>query len=236
MNVKRKIGEQFGDPVIASRIRDLREQKLMLDQKEFANLVGVKQPIVSQWETAKHRPSSLALAKIGDISGDDKVWWYERAGRKFTEQIESGARTSLDREGDAQHIEIKVFKSAGAGAFRSVDETPDYTVPFPRAWLPTTQKLVGLVVEGDSMSPLIETGFIVIVDRTKKTAASALNHMVAASDGGGVAIKYLVERDDGYWLAPHNMNIDNLPTRVGPSTRIIGVVVKWVGQPLPARK
>ena len=80
--VKKIIGDQLGDPEIAARVLALRRGKLGLDQKQFAHLVGVKQPIVSQWETAKHRPSALALRKMGDLSGVDRAWWYKMAGEK----------------------------------------------------------------------------------------------------------------------------------------------------------
>ncbi len=86
------------------------------------------------------------------------------------------------------------------------------------------------------MSPLIESGFIVIVDLTQKTLDTALNRIVAASDGTGVAIKHLVRAGGEYWLQPNNLNLDNRASRVGPDTEIIGVVVKWIGQPTPYRK
>jgi SOS-response transcriptional repressor LexA len=213
--------------------------RLKLKQIPFARRVGVDQGAVSNWERGKNRPQPehfVTLAGLAD--GHEKVWFLKQAGvtdAALRASAELETSQTLDDEA-LECVEIKVFKSAGAGSFRSVDETPDHTVDFPRAWLPTTQKLVGLVVEGDSMSPLIETGFIVIVDRTKKTAASALNHIVAASDGAGVAIRYLTESGGRYWLQPHNLNIENRAVPVEPSTRIIGVVIKWIGQPAPARK
>ena len=224
------------DPGAPGHIKNWRTSA-RLSRLALSQSLGVSKTTVSNWELGFNEPGATTYRKIAELAlPPDKEWFLRKSGSsdKEIEVLAGTGAPSTDRGNEC--VDIKVYKSAGAGAFRSVEETPDHTVPFPRAWLPTTQKLVGLVVEGDSMSPLIETGFIVIVDRTKKTAASALNHIVAASDGTGVTIKHMVERDDGYWLTPHNMNIENRPTPVGPSTRIIGVVVKWIGQPLPARK
>ena len=223
------------DPQAAVYIKKWRES-LGLTRLQAARRLGVSKTAVSNWELSVNEPKREIYGRMAEEANvSDKKWFFTKLGLSETNAA-SLTGSQRDSDGDEDSIEIKVFKSAGAGVFRSIDETPDHVVSFPRAWLTTTQKLVGLVVAGDSMSPLIETGFIVIVDRTRRTAATALNHIVAASDGVGVAIKYLVERDGGYWLTPHNMNIDNRPTPVGPSTRIIGVVVKWIGQPVAPRK
>jgi SOS-response transcriptional repressor LexA len=41
----------------------------------------------------------------------------------------------------------------------------------------------------------------------------------------------LVENGGGLWLQPHNLNVENRAVPVGAKTRIIGVVVKWIGRP-----
>lgn len=87
INVKVNIGDQSGGPIIAARVKELREGKLRLNQKEFAQIVGVKQPIVSQWESAKYRPSPFALMKMGDLAQDDKLWWYEQAGPEHAKRL-----------------------------------------------------------------------------------------------------------------------------------------------------
>ncbi len=59
------------------------------DQRSFAKLLGVSQPVLSKWERGEYRPSALALMKIGDISGEDRLWWYEQAGPEFAERLKS---------------------------------------------------------------------------------------------------------------------------------------------------
>jgi SOS-response transcriptional repressor LexA len=205
---------------------------LGMKQVPFAEILDVDQGAVSNWVRGKNRPQPDKFIEMAGLAvGEEREWFLLQAGVKPSDLREM----ALDDKGPtidsaSPTVEIKIFKSAGAGSFRSVDETPDHVVAFPRAWLPTTQKLVGLVVEGNSMSPLIESGFIVIVDRTRRTLALALNHIVAASDGAGVAIRRLVKSGSGYWLKPQNLNADNEEVPVTPSTRIIGVVVKWIGQ------
>jgi SOS-response transcriptional repressor LexA len=206
-------------------------QTLGIERHEASKLLGVTKQAVSNWEYGINEPKRDIYARMADkSSGAEKQWFLTKIGLSVND-AEVLAGTASDPVLDEQGIEIKVFKSAGAGSFRSVGETLDHTVVFPRAWLPTTQKLIGLVVEGDSMSPLIETGFIVIVDLMKNTKALAVNHIVAASDGDGVAIRYLIENGGTLWLQPHKMNADNHAVPVGRDMRIIGVVVKWIGQP-----
>jgi SOS-response transcriptional repressor LexA len=210
-------------------------QTLGIKRLEASKLLGVTKQAVSNWELSVNEPRKEIYARMAErSSGSEKQWFLSKIGLSIND-AEALAGTAAPIVPDGEGIEIKVFKSAGAGSFRSVDDIPDHSVIFPRQWLPTTQKLVGLVVEGDSMSPLIETGFIVIVDRTKKSKAAALNHIVAVGDGDGVAIRWLLEIDGDLLLQPHNRNIENRAVPVRPDTRIIGVVIKWIGQP-PVRK
>lgn len=207
---------------VARKIQQLRGKR---SQTEFAALLHerfggvpkVTPSSLSKWESGRARPVSKVLAKFAEIASGELSSFFLR---------EAGAVDALS---------LNIYKSAGAGAFRFVDEEADQTVVFPRAWLPASPKLVGIVVEGSSMSPIIESGFIVIVDRAKKTLEEARGRIIAASDDGGVAIRTLEKRGDTYWLVPRN-EAGHSAAMATPTTRIIGVVVKWIGQPTPHRK
>jgi len=173
--VKKKIGHQFGDPIIGARVKALRES-LGLDQKGFAPLVGVKQPIVSQWESAKHRPSTLALRALGDMAGTEKGWWYEQAGQGAAT---GGAEKEL-AEGETVWVPL-MHDAVSAGLGRAVrDDEVDRHIPFVRAFMPRGGKLRALRVTGDSMAPIIQDGYIVVVDASQREAKRLVGKMVAA--------------------------------------------------------
>ena len=227
--VKQKIGQRTTKGNLSSRIASLRK-RLGMKQTPFAELIGTKQNVVSEWENGLYDPSPASLILLGKHDPDDPLWWYERAGPKFAARQRSFLLTSsLARDS----VEIKVYSSAGAGAFRSVEETPQSVISFPRGLLASTREIVGLRVHGESMSPLIPDGSIVIVDQTRRTAEAARDHIVAAAEDGGVAIRWLVRSGDLYWLHPNNP--EHRPVAVEPSTRLIGVVIKWIAEP-PQRK
>jgi DNA-binding transcriptional regulator YiaG len=86
-DVKQKIQHDSGS--VHARLLTLRESRLCIDQRTFAGLVGISQSVLSKWERGKYRPPALALMKIGDISAEDRLWWYEQAGPKFAEKLKA---------------------------------------------------------------------------------------------------------------------------------------------------
>jgi transcriptional regulator with XRE-family HTH domain len=94
--VKRNI--HFDSALIHERLRAIREDRLRLDQRTFASLVGISQPVLSKWERGKYRPPPLALMKIGDISVEDRQWWYEQAGAKFAARLKAEGKPPARRE------------------------------------------------------------------------------------------------------------------------------------------
>jgi transcriptional regulator with XRE-family HTH domain len=83
---------------VSERLLALRKEKLRLDQRTFAGLVGISQSVLSKWERGEYRPPPLALMKIGDISVDDKHWWYEQAGPEFAARLKAAEEESSSTE------------------------------------------------------------------------------------------------------------------------------------------
>jgi DNA-binding transcriptional regulator YiaG len=79
-NLRSNNSRHGGDPEIGSRLRALR-RGMKCKQGEFAQVLGVSQGIVSQWECARYMPSRIALLAIAHIAGSDSAWWFERAER-----------------------------------------------------------------------------------------------------------------------------------------------------------
>ena len=232
--VKKKSGHQLCDPEVGARLRKLRREKLQSDQKDFARLLGVSQATVSQWERGDYLPSPMALMAIGKLAGDDRDWWFEKAGPEYLEHDQTIARykKTWTAEGDENRT-VLVFGTAGAGPFRLVPEEAEAKVSLPRAWLGPSSGVVGLRVLGDSLSPLIESNYIVFVDTTGRPTSEHLDHLVAVTDGEGVTIKYLRRMQGKMYLVPHNLTVDNPVLPFTAEMHLVGRVIGWLNPPKP---
>jgi SOS-response transcriptional repressor LexA len=236
-DVKKKSGRQSGDPKLGAKIKELRKI-LGCDQTRFAALIGVSQAIVSQWEVGRYMPSPMAMLAISRMAGSEKNWWLERAGPEF-----SDAESTLDAykklftvEGDDNRV-IHIHGTAGAGPNRFPPEQAESKISLPRQWFKGSQGIVGLRVVGDSMAPLIQEGFLVLLDiHDNKDFRSLEDKIVAARNDNGVVIKWLKRMQNAYFLVSHNL--DYAPIEVKKDEyAIVGRVVKWIGQPnAPKRK
>jgi SOS-response transcriptional repressor LexA len=191
----------------------------------------VSQANVAKWEKNKLKVPGRMCAALSRIAPDeDREFWLLQAG------VDPTAVTS----GAAQTREIPVLRdAAAAGTPRAIDPNEfEYTVCLPPAMLPPGGKLIGLRIEGESMTPVLHTGFIVLVDTTKHQMSALVGKMVAARDGDGVTIKWLRKQGKVYLLVPQNTSPQHEVRLVteGDDVEIIGEVVKWIGEPFNERK
>ena len=125
-----------GKPEYSTRISKLLA-RLNLKQAPASLRLNVDQGAISNWVRGKNRPSPENFVSLAGLAeGVEKAWFLQQAG--ITDAVlKASAEVETSREliSIADSVEIKVFRSAGAGSFRSVDETPDHTVALPRAWL-----------------------------------------------------------------------------------------------------
>ena len=115
----------------------------------------------------------------------------------------------------------------------------DYILHFPPHMLPRGGKLIaGCGVAGDSMSPLLEDGYIALVDVSLHEPNRLIGKMVAAREADGITLKWLRKQGDVYLLVPQNTSprhsIQILSTEGEWS--IVGEVVKWIGEPPSAKR
>jgi SOS-response transcriptional repressor LexA len=106
-------------------------------------------------------------------------------------------------------------------------------VPVLRNWMPKDGNFYAIKIDDDSMSPLLEKAFIVIVDVSKRDPKNLLGKMVVARDDEGVKIRWL-SRDLGmYLLTPQNSRrhgLTELNTQKGHC--VVGEVVRYMGEPI----
>lgn len=217
-------------PKIADGLRIARKS-LGLTQAELAQVLGSSQGAITRWERQIDSPPVAVFNLLADLVPDEqRHLWIELAGG---ESPSHDAMTAHMRS-------IPILRdSAAAGTARIIDEREiDFTLLFPPRLLPAGGKLVGFKITGDSMSPILETGYVVLIDITQRDPAKLVDRMVAASNEHGVTIKWLRKQDDIYLLVPQNTSPRH-PVRVITSHggwSIVGEVVKWIGAPPPPPK
>ncbi|MEZ2347406.1 S24 family peptidase [Terriglobus sp. RCC_193] len=205
-------------------------KRLKLNQSELAQTLGTGQTNVSKWEKGKDKPPHTALLVMADLVPDsEKGQWQEWAGIKPQPPSPREPR------------DIAVLRdAAAAGTPRMVNEKEiDFRLSLPAHLLPVGGKLFGVPIEGDSMSPVLETGYIAIVDINRRDPKKLQNRMVAARDeDGGVTIKWLRYQDPMYLLVPQNTSQRHpvYIVREGDQVSIVGEVVMWIGKPPLSRK
>jgi SOS-response transcriptional repressor LexA len=231
----------------------LKEQRL--SQRAFAAKLNVTQASVSLWILGKSEPKPehyfrmariwpesttipFLLKRASDISGAfqvpglDKMLGQSKKPAQSTRQVKFGRFSN-------EPVEIPLLKdAAAAGTPRQLQEREiDDVLPMPGSLCPHPDKIVCIRVEGDSMSPVLEPGYIVAVDTAQTDRARLYNQMVAARDPeGGVTIKWLRRSGKNAVLVPQHTSRRHPIIMLGPEEEesgwhIVGKVLWWIGMP-----
>ena len=235
----KKVTQYLSDTTLGGNLKILRDQ-LGLNQRDFARLIGVTSGAITHWETSRKRPSPMALMSIGKLPGADKAYWFAQAGPEYVvRQVRVDTYLAEEKaEEDGRKFPV-LRDAAAAGTPRALDENEiDFHLSLPPQLVPRGGQIYGLKVEGSSMSPLLETGYIALVDVSKRDAKALVNSMVAARDGDGVTLKWLRKQsDDLYLLVPQNTSQRHQiqVMKHKGEWSVVGEVVMWIGQPPPKR-
>jgi SOS-response transcriptional repressor LexA len=212
---------------------------LGLTQTQFAERCDVTQATVAGWEKdeGRDKPSPVALVKIARLAPEeDRDWWHDRAQLKeFTETYAPQSPAI---------VRIPLFKDKiAAGTGREIAGTEsDREMALPKEWFPSGSKVVALQVDGDSMAPLILSGYYVLIDVATSEIKKLVGHMVAARSQHGCTVKWLrKDKDTGnYQLIPQHVSEDYEVRSITPANEhefgIIGRVVRWIGEPKPPKR
>lgn len=250
-------------PAWAEQITNVRK-RLKLSQEKLAEALSTSQSNVAKWETGAYKPSPehwMGLARLSE-GEPESLAFMERAGvpssffmkggskgmiptaiaedavreaerRRIAELAASGKLNEL--EGVLRHIPL-LRDAAAAGTPRAIDEREiERLIPLPRDFVPRAGTLFAIKVKGDSMDPILLEGHIAIVDVDKRDPKQLVNCMVVARDDG-ITIKWLREDDGEFLLVPHHVSVRHPVRRLRRGTEIVGLVVKWIGQPPKARR
>jgi SOS-response transcriptional repressor LexA len=235
---------------LAEKIKSARKELLKMSQLQFSNRLGVSQSNVSKWESGQLEPESQHLMRLANLlSGKvESFYFLEEAGvpsgffmgdPKYAEGVLPSEIASASAPPTPFYQVPLLRDSAAAGTPRAIedDEIESY-VPCLKASVPRGSALVALRVEGDSMSPLLCDGYIVIIDTAQRDPKKLVGKMVAARDASGVTIKWLRKDNDLYMLVPQHTS-PRFPITVlreGDGWGIVGAVVQWLGFPPAGKK
>ncbi len=171
-----------------TNIRALRK-KANLSQLELAELCGVHQTAISQWEKGRTNPDTETLIALSHIF-----------------HCSIGAVLGLDTPDDPVMIPIKGFVQAGEMTFIEDEDICEF-VPIPPD-LARRGEYCGLRVKGQSMYPMFQNGDIVII-RVQGTADDG-DIVVAMEGRENATLKRLKVQKNGILLMAENPEYNSI--------------------------
>lgn len=162
----------------------LEEARLALGyqkQNEFSEKLGIKQPTWNRYEAGKFPPKLGLLRELHQKYNIDLNWLTTGQGSMFGEvKMESSVAKPSDAAVSANHRAIPHYDiraAAGNGSAQMVVDASSYVV-FDQSWferyVPTRAVLGVLEVEGDSMSPTLMSGDMVVLNMEDRGIREAL--------------------------------------------------------------
>lgn len=207
-----------------------------MNQKPFADEFGVTQAAISNWEKGVDRPSEKALAKLAMMTANEELrdYFLQESGISNLVPIREISESAPET------IAVRLLRdSVAAGTPRALDEHQiDQILRLPKRWFPRSGEIYAVIVSGESMAPIINNGYTVFIDTSRRDPKKLIEKMVAAREGDGVTIKWLRKDGDVYMLVPQHVS-PRYPVRVmrpEGDFSIVGEVLKWIGEPPPIRK
>ena len=179
-------------PEWARPIRELR-QELGLNQAELGLRLHYSAMAISRWERGEQEPTDRAYIELGNLARNPKCWYFwGRAGLhsenllrvmpKMRDRLQTSTFANLEiaRAGSgAQKTQLQKQKLVAIPLLKVVAATHGETgghpssllsgpvesvIAAPREWCPNPATTSCLRVRGNSMSPLIQDGYILGVD------------------------------------------------------------------------
>jgi len=179
---------------------------LKLSKKKFAEQLGLSQGNVSDWfNRPGYRPSIDALKRISETYNVNLNWLITGTGDMFN--------STRPREANPHIIEIPVVSSIAAGSPIPVyEDEPLEILQIPAAILPLPPPYFAFRVEGESMSPFILDGDIVILSRDWR-GLKLNNRICGFRTQDGITLKKMViqTKQKTTWLMPLNHTYEPIP-------------------------
>lgn len=236
-------------PEWSGRIVRLLDQ-LKITQAGLAERVGVSPATVSRWIQGKHEPTAEGYVALGNLArGPEGAYFWERAGLDLASLAESApAKTSSSMQitvpagaaDAAQAVAIPLLAITAYGDatppaqnVRLSEAATEEVLLAPSAWCPHPEEMVALHLAGDSMSPLIAPGSMLVVD-TACTDRGLLDRklVVASHRDLGFKAARLVRVGGCDLLISANHRFAPLDVSNAAKWKIFGEVLWWIARDL----
>ena len=149
---------------IGARIREARENK-GVDQATFAGKLDVATRTLQRWEKGEQVPDAVTLGKIAGLTETLTHWLLTGEGLMYAHQ--NGGREHLEGEGVSSFRRVKLVRipmlSSVPGGKPNLIFHPDHIEKYITVDDVKDANAFALKVDGDSMSPRIEDGDVIIV-------------------------------------------------------------------------
>ena len=201
---------------------------------KLANLAGIPDNL-HFWEqaglTESNSPAHFFDEKSIHTSVVVKLTAFEMVG---SQRISA---TSMDDVSDGVAIPLLDAKvhaaAAGIGPPPDLDSVKvSQIMTAPLEWCTNTQALVGLTVQGDSMSPLIKDGSVIIVDTASADVSTLDGKVIVASHRDqGLKACWLRQVGAQQMLVPENPHYAPEEYSASKNWSLLGEVVWWITTP-----
>ena len=174
-----------------NRIKELRNSH-NIKQVELCKRLGVTQGALSGWENEKYEPDISSLKKMSEIFGVSIDYLLGREASPLPAQ--------------KNKIIIPVLGYVAAGVpCDAIEEIIDYEELDPKDFNPSYEYF-GLKIKGDSMSPKIQDGDVVIVRKQPDIEHGEV--AIICINGDNATCKQIKKHPDGISLIPYNRAYD----------------------------
>ena len=184
----------------------LRRMELGLTLEEVGNSVGVSKSTVRKWETGfisnMKRDKIPKLAAVLELDPTDFITGEIKENAHFPKNI-------IFADGVTDSVPIPVIGAAAAGLACHAEENIEYYEYAPRSIISNNETYAYLRVEGDSMSPIIMEGDLVLI-RCQTSVDNGAVAVVIIDDENGVVKR--VRYDEG-WIELVSENNSYPPRR-----------------------
>ena len=178
--------------MLSNRIKELRK-KNNISQVELAKKLNTTQANISAWESGKWQPDNENLVNMGKLFNVTVDYLLGNNEQKYQEI--------------KKHIKIPVLGEIRAGlptyATENIIDYEEIPIEMTR-----TGEYFGLQVKGDSMSPRIQEGDVVIV--RKQDTANSGDICVILVNGNEATLKKIRYLQNGIMLIPFNSSYEPL--------------------------
>ena len=208
---------------IGEKIQQIRGK---MTQEQFALAIGVHRNTVARWESEKGVPDYNALREIVVHFKISPEWLFAETGDTSPASTPDGVDVFF-----VPKVEARL--SAGTGSL-IVDGNIEGYFAFRSDWLlhkGAPAQMVLMSVSGDSMSPTISNGDMVLVNQGQKDVIAGAIYAVGVDDS--ILVKRLDKQPGKLVLVSDNreayppLELDMTDEAVCESVRIIGRVLWW---------